>query len=123
MTVVLYVRCCTATLQIDAHVIAPLLVNYSAYNQLIGQALILVQDAEVATVADGSASLLELVQKACTGMLKTQFNPTETGLAVKNLNLPARFDLLSSGKSDLPGEVMRLLPLTLRSLTLSHFDN
>ena len=71
------------------------------------------------TVADGSASLLRLVEKACTSMLSKQLNPTETSLAVKNLNLPAKFHLLNSGKGDLPGEVVRLSPLSLRSLAIS----
>ena len=64
------------------------------------------QDADVATVADGSASLLRLVQQACTSMLTQSklFDPADIRLAVKNLNLPARFDLLNSGKGDLPGE-------------------
>ena len=77
------------------------------------------QDAEVTTVADGSASLLELVEKACPSMLSKQLTPTETSLAVKNLNLPAKFHLLNSGKGDLPGEVVPLSPLSLRSRTIS----
>ncbi|CAK0733531.1 hypothetical protein CVIRNUC_000290 [Coccomyxa viridis] len=65
------------------------------------------KDAEVTTVADGSASLLKLVEKACTSMLSKQLNPTETSLAVKNLNLPAKFHLLNSGKGDLPGKIVQ----------------
>ena len=121
LTIVLYVRCCTATLQTDAYVVAPLalLVNHLDYAQLAFSTLIPMQDAEVTTVADGSASLLKLVEKACTSMLSKQLSPTETSLAVKNLNLPANFHLLNSGKGDLPGEVVRVSPLSLRSLAIS----
>ena len=73
------------------------------------------QDADVATVADGSASLLRLVQQACTSMLTQSklFDPADIRLAVKNLNLPARFDLLNSGKGDLPGEAAHSSPCSL----------
>ena len=75
----------------------------------------------MATVAEGSASLLRLVQQACTRMLTQSeskegqklFDPTEVRLAVKNLNLPARFDLLNSGKGDLPGEAVHSSPCSL----------
>ena len=66
------------------------------------------------TMAQGSASLLRLVELACTNALGTQLTAAETAIAVRNLNIPAKFDLLNSGKGNLPGEMRHLWTVVVK---------